>query len=139
MIDSGYHAVNTNPQPPKPGTFADALVPVVVVSLLIFLPAMSCLLRGDAGDPDVWWHLKAGEWILEQGSLPTEDAFSSHGQGNAWTAYSWAAEVALAGLHRAFGLRGIQEQVDILGGMFRIAGVRGKGTTATVRLPLRRA
>ena len=104
---SGQTAVTTDPQPIRPSTFADALVPVVIVSLLIFLPAMSCLLRGDAGDPDVWWHLKAGEWIIEHGSLPVEDAFSSHGQGNAWTAYSWLPEVTLAALHRAFGLRGI--------------------------------
>jgi hypothetical protein len=28
------------------------------------------------GDPDIWWHLKTGQWMLEHGQLPSEDPFS---------------------------------------------------------------
>ena len=35
-------------------------------------------------DPDLWWHLKTGEVILERGALLTEDpfAFTSEGYSN---------------------------------------------------------
>jgi hypothetical protein len=28
------------------------------------------------GDPDIWWHLKTGQWMLEHGQLPSADPFT---------------------------------------------------------------
>ena len=44
-------------------------------------------------DPDLWWHLKAGELIVTTGSVPTTDPFSFTAQGSAWTAHEWLSEV----------------------------------------------
>ncbi len=38
---------------------------------------------------------------------------------------------------KSFGLLGIQERVEFRGGEVKITGRKGKGTTVTVRLPLR--
>ena len=37
---------------------------------------------------------------------------------------------------KSLGLLGMRERVDILGGQFAIRGIRGKGTTVTVRVPI---
>jgi hypothetical protein len=59
-------------------------------------------------EPDVWWHLRVGQWVVEHGSVPSlaePDPFSQ--VGKPWVAYSWLYEVLLYGLFQAFGLAGI--------------------------------
>lgn len=45
-------------------------------------------------DPDYWWHLTAGELILESG-VPTVDPFSFTWNGKPWTPHEWASEALL--------------------------------------------
>jgi hypothetical protein len=66
-------------------------------------------------DPDVWWHLKAGEFILERGNWPIKDAFSIYGKGETWLAYSWLPEIALYRLHKTCGLSGLVLYSAMLG------------------------
>jgi hypothetical protein len=59
-------------------------------------------------DPDVWWHLRVGQWVVEHAGVPSlaePDPFSQ--AGRPWIAYSWLYEVLLFGLFQAFGLAGI--------------------------------
>jgi hypothetical protein len=58
-------------------------------------------------DPDIWWHLRTGQWIVEHHAVPTVDPFSTYGQGKPWVVYSWLFDVAVYALHRVGGLRGI--------------------------------
>lgn len=58
-------------------------------------------------DPDIWWHLRTGQWIVEHGTVPMTDAFSSVGMGKPWIAYSWLFEVLVYGLYQALGLVGL--------------------------------
>ncbi len=58
-------------------------------------------------DEDVWWHLRAGQWVIEHGAVPQTDPFSAYGQGRPWVAYSWLFEVLVFGLHRGLGLYGV--------------------------------
>ncbi len=58
-------------------------------------------------DPDVWWHLRVGQWVVEHRAVTTTDPFSLPGQTTPWVAYSWLYEVVLHGLVSAFGLAGI--------------------------------
>ena len=58
-------------------------------------------------DPDIWWHLRTGQWIVDHGTVPTTDPFSAYGQGKTWIAYSWLFEVLVYGLHHWLGLKGI--------------------------------
>src|SRR4051794_22116751 len=58
-------------------------------------------------DPDVWWHLRVGQWVVENGSVTTTDPFSLPGQTKTWVAYSWLYEVLLYGLYSAAGLAGV--------------------------------
>jgi hypothetical protein len=56
-------------------------------------------------DPDVWWHLRTGQWIVTHHMIPREDPFSL--TGGPWIAYSWLFEVLLYGCYSALGLAGI--------------------------------
>ncbi len=57
-------------------------------------------------DVDLWWHLRAGQWIVEHGAVPQTDPFSLYGQGRPWLAYSWLFELLLYWLYRLFDLAG---------------------------------
>jgi hypothetical protein len=58
-------------------------------------------------DPDIWWHLRAGQWIIEHGHVPANDPFSAPGADRAWVAYSWLFEVVVYTLYQRLGLTGV--------------------------------
>src|SRR5574341_1577023 len=78
---------------------------LALVTLLYLLPAFQALLPVE--DPDLWWHLRTAQWIIEHGQVPLYDPFSFYGAGNPWVAYSWLYEILVYGLFKAFGLVGI--------------------------------
>jgi hypothetical protein len=55
--------------------------------------------------PDVWWHLRTGEWIVKNLEVPTTDMFSIM-KGTNWIAYSWLYEILLYAIHSLLGLTG---------------------------------
>ena len=63
------------------------------------LQAKYCVL-----DPDIWWHLRVGEWILHGQGFPHTAIFSRFAQTNSWAAYSWVFEIIVAQLYRWFSL-----------------------------------
>jgi hypothetical protein len=58
-------------------------------------------------DGDTARHLRLGEVILEQGSLPKADTFSFTMEGKPFIAFEWGSEVAFALAYRAAGLAGV--------------------------------
>jgi hypothetical protein len=78
----------------------------LILAMIYLLPAVWFLLPV-VSDPDIWWHLQTGKWIVEHGSLPVTDPFSTYGEGKPWVAYSWLFEVGMYGLVRMLGEIGI--------------------------------
>ena len=58
-------------------------------------------------DPDVWWHLKAGEYIAAHRAVPHTDPFSYTRAGQRWVAHEWLTELSMYGLYRVAGWRGL--------------------------------
>jgi hypothetical protein len=58
-------------------------------------------------DADIWWHLRAGQWMVEHGQVTSTDPFSTHGVDKPWIAYSWLFEVGVYQLYQWFGLAGV--------------------------------
>lgn len=79
--------------------------PLIVASLTYigFLALGQRLL----GDPDTYWHVAAGRWILDHGAIPFQDPFSHTMRGAPWTAHEWLSEVILALAHQAGGWAGV--------------------------------
>lgn len=58
-------------------------------------------------DPDFWWHLRAGQFIVETRSIPHTDIFSSTFFGREWVAHEWLSEASMYMVHSAFGYAGL--------------------------------
>ena len=58
-------------------------------------------------DLDIWWHLKVGDWIIENLAVPHTGILSRTAEGRPWVAYSWGYEVLLSRSYAWFGLVGI--------------------------------
>lgn len=78
-----------------------ALIWVLVYSI----PTFQSILPVD--DPDLWWHLRTGQWILQHGYVPMVDTFSTYGMGKPWIAYSWLFEIIIYVIYSMSGLIGI--------------------------------
>jgi len=46
-------------------------------------------------DPDIWWHLAAGRWMLDHRTVPSVDPFMTGGVSHEWLDYSWLIDVVL--------------------------------------------
>ena len=78
---------------------------LTLATLVYLLLPVQAMLPVD--DPDIWWHLRTGEWITRNGWVPATDPFSAFGDQKPWIAYSWLFELLVYGIHSLLGLRGI--------------------------------
>jgi hypothetical protein len=81
--------------------------------LLCLMPIQQLHSFSAVADPDIWWHVRVGQWILEHLSFPHQGIFSSTGANHMWAAYSWGFEVIVALLNMLLGLKGIEVFVII--------------------------
>lgn len=58
-------------------------------------------------DPDLWWHLTVGRWILAHRQVPSHDLWNMFGAGKPWRAYSWCNEVLFAAVYGLGGELGL--------------------------------
>lgn len=54
-------------------------------------------------EPDLWWQLRTGEFILTHGSVPDKDVFSFTYDGVSWLNVKWGFEVIQALVVTSFG------------------------------------
>lgn len=71
----------------------------VVLLLFAFAAAMSV---ATTTDPDLWWHLRTGELIMDSG-IPSADVFSFTVAGREWITHEWLSQVLMWGLWSAGG------------------------------------
>jgi hypothetical protein len=69
----------------------------------ILLFGLLAMTARSAVDPDLWWHLRAGQWIVETGHIPHSDPFSFTRAGQAWVSHEWLSEVLLYELWKRGG------------------------------------
>ncbi|ACV68466.1 hypothetical protein [Desulfohalobium retbaense] len=82
-------------------SFADLIFVILLITL------SSSLGQGLLSDGDTGFHIRAGEYILENWSIPRVDMFSFLVPAPEWTAHEWLSEVIMAFVHNAMGLTGI--------------------------------
>jgi hypothetical protein len=75
---------------------------VFVFMLMIFTLASRQII-----DPDFWWHLRTGQYLIETRSLPSSDIFSALFFGKEWVTHEWLSEVLIYSVYRAFGYGGL--------------------------------
>ncbi len=58
-------------------------------------------------DPDFWWHLRIGRWMVENGRLPSTDLFTYTVPNHVWTDHEYLTEVLMWLVFSATGVVGI--------------------------------
>lgn len=66
-----------------------------------------------ASDPDLFWHLASGAWMLDRRELLVRDVFSYTMTGSPYSSGQWLGQIAYAGVFGAAGWSGI----DLLRGL----------------------
>jgi len=77
----------------------------IFVLLLMLLPLT---------DPDYFWHLKTGEYIVAHAALPSGDVFSFTRMGQTWVLHEWLFEVLLYAASAGFGDTGVRALAAVL-------------------------
>lgn len=78
----------------------------IVVCLYWFIASIF-VRDGLLGDPDIWWHIKTGAWISNNGRLPTTDPFSFSFAGQPWIAKEWLAQLIYWKAFAIYGWGGV--------------------------------
>ena len=77
------------------------LFPITI--LLLFLTVIGLRLDNFANDPGLGWHIKTGEYILQNLKLPVEDPFSFTNFSGKWLIDQWLADILISSIFSALG------------------------------------
>jgi len=89
----------------QPGTWLTfrRIFPVAFFMLAFAAAVLQCSFI----DPDLWWHLRAGQDIVTNLAIPHTDIYSFTKSGSEWIAHEWLSEVILYGIYRFAGWGGL--------------------------------
>lgn len=73
----------------------------------ILLLGLLALTARPATDPDLWWHLRTGQWMVEHRQIPHTDPFSFTRNGSPWISQEWLSELLFFGIWRYTGWTGL--------------------------------
>ena len=73
---------------------------------LLFLLALFAMAVRETLDADMWWHLRTGEYILQEG-IPHQDIFSFTVPENEWITHEWLSQVVMWGAYLVGELPGL--------------------------------
>jgi len=78
-------------------------MPIRQVFLVLFALQLVSIGVFNTVDPDMWWHLRTGELIWNEG-IPRHDPFSFTKAGGEWITHEWLSEVLMWIFYSAGGL-----------------------------------
>src|ERR1700674_4120198 len=78
---------------------------IAFAAILLF--GLLAMTARPATDPDLWWHLRTGQWIVESGHVPHSDPFSFTRAGHPWVSHEWLSEVVFYELWKHSGAAGL--------------------------------
>jgi hypothetical protein len=87
--------------------FFPSLTDVAFLTPIIFIFIKLQGAKSLLGDGDTGWHIRTGEWILQNGRVPDKDIFSFTKPGEVWYAWEWLWDVGAALLHQLGGMAAV--------------------------------
>lgn len=83
-------------------------IPFYLIGFAVLVTVIYCFSEGISGN-DFWWHIKVGEYICNNKSVPTTGIFSWIGMEEQlpWTAHEWLADVIFYFIYNTTGPIGI--------------------------------
>lgn len=79
----------------------------LLLGLLVFSVAIFALNQRFLTDPDTYWHIATGKWMLAEGAFPRHDVFSHTAAGQPWVNMEWLAQIILFQVYDWSGWRGL--------------------------------
>src|SRR5579862_350251 len=73
---------------------------LVVAAFVVIL----CVLVRRGGDPDIFWHLVTGRWMVDHHQIVSQDLFTFTVAGKQWIDPEYATEIIAYLVYRAGGL-----------------------------------
>ena len=77
------------------------LLPKIAVAITFAVALIFCIKQ--VSEPDVWWQIRTGQYIIENGEIPDTDVFSYTYAGDPWLNVKWLTEVFMAFSSDTFG------------------------------------
>jgi hypothetical protein len=99
---------------PADRTTAESVVQSLILVILFAVPAIFWARTNGIHDPDIWWHLRSGQWIVQHHAVPRTDSFSSFAAGKPWEAYSWLFEVIVYKLFARLSYMGLMLYIGVM-------------------------
>ncbi len=84
-----------------------------LVTAIVFLAIFAMAARVSM-DTDSWWHLRAGQWILENRQIPGTDPFSYTRFGAPWQYPGWLVEIPMIAIYNLAGPGGLNVWTAVL-------------------------
>jgi hypothetical protein len=78
----------------------------MIVTLSLFMAGVQ--------DPDFWWHLRVGRWIVDHGRLPSTDIFTFTVPNHVWTDHEYLTEALMWLVYRSAGTVGLSLAFGLL-------------------------
>ena len=95
--------------------------------LYVALAAFALALATPPGDPDTYWHLASGKWMVDHGALLRTDVFSSTVNGQPYSVGEWLGEIVLYVVYLAGGWTGLVILREPPRCLLRVQGTRPSG------------
>src|SRR4029079_17464904 len=70
-------------------------LPNKLLRALCYLVAIAVSIKSFR-EPDLWWQIRTGEWIVQHHEVPKQDVFSYTMKGTEWINVKWGFEVIAA-------------------------------------------
>ncbi len=74
---------------------------------------LSLFIAGEQ-DPDFWWHLRTGRWMLDNGRLPSVDLYTFTVPTHVWTDHEYLTEILMWLVYRSTGVIGLSLAFGLL-------------------------
>src|SRR5689334_9217032 len=75
----------------------------VLTLVMIGIQYIYSMYKPDLNDPDIWWHLRNAQYLLQHHQFPRFDMYSFTAAGHPWINHEWLSEVPYYVAYRAFG------------------------------------
>jgi hypothetical protein len=103
-----------SPNAALPFVLRSSLAASIVIALAVYL---GLFISGDfvLRDPDTFWHINVGQWMLQHGQVPRVDLYSYTMAGKPWIDTAWLSDVVYALAYDAGGWRAVAFIANVTG------------------------
>ena len=87
---------------------------ISLATITILVMGMASIYTSNLADPDYFWHLRAGQWMIENGRLPINDPFLWSQETTRWVNHEWLSDILLFWVYERGGGAALSVVVAVL-------------------------